>query len=148
MGNFDCAHKIGITKGLDKELSDGLLSAFYDECAKIGIYWAISRQADREGFPEISETFIRYANDNAQDAGRLAEMIGGILLTESTKNNIKARIEAEMLECKAKMELSNKIKEAGNEDAYNILMDISKNISKHGESLTKVSSRYFEEKKS
>ena len=31
------------------------------ECTRVGMYLAMSRQADREGYPEIAEAYKRYA---------------------------------------------------------------------------------------
>ena len=34
---------------------------FMGECTEVGMYLAMSRQADREGYPEVAEAFKRYA---------------------------------------------------------------------------------------
>ena len=47
-------HTLGVAKGCDKEIWEGLQTHFAGECSEVGMYIAMSRQADREGYPEIS----------------------------------------------------------------------------------------------
>ena len=54
-------HVIGVAQGLDEEIVKGLRDNFTGECTEVGMYLAMCRQADREGYPEIAETFKRYA---------------------------------------------------------------------------------------
>jgi rubrerythrin len=55
-------HKIGVAQGLDPEIVEGLRANFTGECTEVGMYLAMSRQADREGYPEIAEAYKRIAN--------------------------------------------------------------------------------------
>ena len=57
---FVTEHVIGDGKGASKELWEGLQNHFMGECTEVGMYLAMSRQADREGYPEIAEAFKRY----------------------------------------------------------------------------------------
>src|SRR5665647_791324 len=50
-------HVVGIAKGVDSEILEGLKANFMGECTEVGMYLAMSRQADREGFPEIAEAY-------------------------------------------------------------------------------------------
>ena len=59
--DFVTVHKIGDGKGASKELWEGLQNHFMGECTEVGMYLAMSRQADREGYPEIAEAYKRYA---------------------------------------------------------------------------------------
>ena len=42
-------HKIGVAQGVDPEILKGLRDHFAGECSEVGMYLAMSRQADREG---------------------------------------------------------------------------------------------------
>ena len=46
-------HRIGVAKGLDERVIAGLRENFNGECCEVGMYLAMSRQADREGYPEV-----------------------------------------------------------------------------------------------
>jgi rubrerythrin len=65
-------HKIGVAKGLEPEVVEGLKANFMGECTEVGMYLAMSRQADREGFPEIAEAYKRIAFEEAEHAAKFA----------------------------------------------------------------------------
>jgi rubrerythrin len=50
-------HRIGVAKDIDPMVKEGLKANFMGECTEIGMYLAMGRQADREGFPEIAEAY-------------------------------------------------------------------------------------------
>ena len=47
-------HVIGVAKGCDEEMIKDLNNHFMGECTEVGMYLAMSRQADREGYPEVA----------------------------------------------------------------------------------------------
>ena len=53
-------HRIGVAAGVDAEIVEGLRMNFVGECTEVGMYLAMSRQADREGYPEVAEAFKRF----------------------------------------------------------------------------------------
>ena len=59
------------------------------------MYLAMSRQADREGFPEIAEAYKRIAFEEADHAAKFAELLGEVLWAD-TKKNLEARVIAEI----------------------------------------------------
>ena len=52
-------HVLGVAKGVDPVILEGLNAHFMGECTEVGMYLAMSRQADREGYPEVAEAFKR-----------------------------------------------------------------------------------------
>ena len=87
-------HIVGVAKGVDPEIIKGLNENFMGECTEVGMYLAMSRQAEREGYPEVAEAFKRYAFEEAEHAAKFAELIGEVV-TNSTKKNLQMRAEAE-----------------------------------------------------
>lgn len=73
---FVAEHVIGVAKGCDDEMITDLNAHFMGECTEVGMYLAMSRQADREGYPEIAEAFKRYAWEEAEHAAKFAELLG------------------------------------------------------------------------
>ncbi len=69
-------HKVGVAKGLDPEVVEGLRQNFSGECSEVGMYLAMSRQADREGYPEVAEAYKRIAFEEAEHAAKFAELLG------------------------------------------------------------------------
>ena len=60
---YATVHRIGDGKpeGVSEEMIQDLRNHFNGECGEVGMYLAMARQADREGYPEIAEAFKRYA---------------------------------------------------------------------------------------
>ena len=81
-------HKIGVAQGIDQEIIDGLRMNFAGECTEIGMYLAMSRQADREGYPEVAEAYKRIAFEEAEHAAKFAELLGEVV-TADTKTNLE-----------------------------------------------------------
>ena len=67
---FADQHVIGVAKGCDEEMIKDLNNHFMGECTEVGMYLAMSRQADREGYPEVAEAFKRYAWEEAEHASQ------------------------------------------------------------------------------
>ena len=81
-------HNIGIGKGLDSEIIEQLRANFMGECTEVGMYIAMSRQADREGYPEVGEAYKRIAFEEAEHATKFAEILGEVLVAD-TKSKFK-----------------------------------------------------------
>ena len=87
-------HVVGIAKDAPEDIIQGLRENFNGECSEVGMYLAMSRVADREGYPEIAEAWKRYAFEEAEHASKFAELLGEVL-TDSTKKNLQMRVDAE-----------------------------------------------------
>ena len=66
---------------------------FQGECAEVGMYMAMARQAEREGYPEVAETMKRIAWEEAHHAARFCELLGGV--SQSTKENLEKLVAGE-----------------------------------------------------
>ena len=113
--SYATVHEVGCAKGVDKVIYDDLVANFNGECSEVGMYLAMSRVADREGYPEIAEAFKRYAFEEAEHAAKFAELLGEVV-TDSTKKNLEMRVDAEAGACAGKFELA-KLAKAQNLDA-------------------------------
>jgi len=94
-------HVIGVAKDVDEEILEGLRANFTGECTEVGMYLAMSRQADREGYPEVAEAYKRIAFEEAEHAAKFAELLGEVVVAD-TKENLEARVAAEYGACKGK----------------------------------------------
>ncbi len=97
---YATVHKLGEGKaeGVSEDIIKDLRANFEGECSEVGMYLAMARVADREGYPEIAEAFKRYAFEEADHASRFAELLGEVL-TDSTEKNLKMRADAEAGAC-------------------------------------------------
>ncbi len=139
---FADEHKIGIAKGLDPEVVQGLKDNFMGECTEVGMYIAMSRQADREGYPEIAEAFKRYAFEEADHASRFAELLGEVV-TNSTKKNLELRAAAEAGACEGKLMLAKKAKELNYDAVHDTVHEMAKDEARHGCGFAGLLKRYF-----
>ncbi|MBQ9454600.1 MAG: hypothetical protein IJU53_02895 [Thermoguttaceae bacterium] len=98
---FVSVHKIGDGKVEDAEVTAGLKAHFAGECAEVGMYLAMSRQADREVYPEIAEAYKRRAFEEAEHAAKFAELLGEVV-SACSKSHLQLRVVAETGDCAAK----------------------------------------------
>ena len=139
---FACEHEVGSAKGLDAEVVQGLKDNFAGECSEVGMYLAMARQADREGYPEVAEAFRRYAFEEADHASRFAELLGDVL-TASTKKNLEMRAMAESGACEGKLALAKKAKELGYDAVHDTVHEMAKDEARHGAGFAGLLKRYF-----
>lgn len=135
-------HKVGIAKGLDPEVVEGLRMNFNGECSEVGMYLAMSRMADREGYPEVAEAYKRYALEEAEHAAKFAELLGEVLYTD-TKANLQARADAEGGACAGKLALAKKAKELGYDAIHDTVHEMAKDEARHGAGFDGLLKRYF-----
>ena len=135
-------HVIGVAKGVDAEILEGLRMNFTGECTEVGMYIAMSRQADREGYPEIAEAYRRIAFEEADHAARFAELLGEVLVAD-TKTNLKARVEAENGANKGKKAIATRAKELGLDAIHDTVHEMCKDEARHGKAFEGLLKRYF-----
>lgn len=137
-------HVIGVAKGVDPEVLEGLKAHFTGECTEVGMYLAMSRQADREGYPEIAEAFKRYAFEEAEHASKFAELLGEVL--KDTKSNLEARIAAEKGACEDKFRIAKNAKAAGMDATHDTVHEMAKDEARHCAGFMGLYKRYFGDK--
>ncbi|MBE6387428.1 MAG: NADH peroxidase [Lentisphaeria bacterium] len=139
---YACEHVVASTEGIDPWVVEGLRANFTGECCEVGMYLAMSRQAEREGYPEIAEAYKRYAFEEAEHAAKFAELLGEVL-TSSTKKNLEMRAEAECGACGGKFELAKRAKELGYDAIHDTVHEMAKDEARHGKGFEGLLKRYF-----
>lgn len=140
--SYATEHVIGVGKDADAEVLKGLHDHFNGECCEVGMYLAMSRQAEREGYPEVADAFKRYAFEEAEHAAKFAELLGEVL-TNSTKKNLEMRAEAEMGACAAKFEIAKRAKELGYDAIHDTVHEMAKDEARHGQGFAGLLKRLF-----
>ncbi|MDR0867779.1 MAG: NADH peroxidase [Planctomycetota bacterium] len=135
-------HKIGVAQGCDAEVVDGLRAHFNGECCEVGMYLAMSRQADREGFPEVAEAYKRIAFEEAEHAAKFAELLGEVVFAD-TKKNLQLRVEAENGATAGKKKLAARAKELGYDAIHDTVHEMGKDEARHGCAFNGLLVRYF-----
>ena len=128
-------------EGANEEMIKDLETHFNGECGEVGMYLAMSRQADREGYPEIAEAFKRYAFEEAEHASKFAELLGDVL--KDTKSNLEARIAAERGACEDKFRIARNAKAAGMDATHDTVHEMAKDEARHCAGFMGLYKRYF-----
>ena len=138
---FVTEHVIGIAKDTDDEMRKDLNSHFQGECSEVGMYLAMSRQADREGYPEIAEAFRRYAFEEAEHAAKFAELLGDVVW--DTKTNLEKRMAAEAGANADKMRSARRAKEQNLDAIHDTVHEMAKDEARHGQGFQGLYRRFF-----
>ena len=141
--NFVCEHVIGVgaKDKVDERVYEGLKANFEGECTEVGMYLAMSRQADREGYPEIAEAFKRYAWEEAEHASKFAELLGDCVW--DTKTNLEKRMNAESGACADKKRIATRAKQLNLDAIHDTVHEMAKDEARHGKGFEGLYKRYF-----
>lgn len=135
-------HHVGVAKGVDMEVIEMLRANFNGECTEVGMYLAMSRQADREGYPEVAEAYKRIAFEEAEHAAKFAELLGEVV-SDSTKENLSKRVEAEYGATDGKLQLAKKAKALNLDAIHDTVHEMCKDEARHGKAFEGLLNRYF-----
>ena len=138
---FVAEHEVGVAKGCDDEMIKDLNAHFNGECTEVGMYMAMSRQADREGYPEIAEAFKRYAFEEAEHASKFAELLGDCVW--DTKTNLEKRMNAEAGACEDKARIAKRAKELNLDAIHDTVHEMARDEARHGRGFEGLYKRYF-----
>ncbi|MCE2616674.1 MAG: NADH peroxidase [Phocaeicola sp.] len=138
---FADEHVLGVAKGCDDEMIKDLNSHFHGECGEVGMYMAMSRQADREGYPEIAEAFKRYALEEAEHAAKFAELLGDVVW--DTKTNLEKRMLAEQGACADKKRIAVRAKQLNLDAIHDTVHEMARDEARHGKGFEGLYNRYF-----
>lgn len=141
---FATVHELG--QAFKDEVSKTLIkhcqTTFAGECTEVGMYLAMARQADREGYPEVARAFEHYAMEEANHASRYAEMLGNSILHD-TKTNLEVRIAAEKEACAEKFEMAKLAKQEGSDALHDSIHEMAKDEARHAAGFIGLFNRYF-----
>ena len=139
---FADEHRIGVAEDVDLEIIENLRQNFMGECTEVGMYLAMSRQADREGYPEVAEAYKRIAFEEAEHAAKFAELLGEVV-NVSTKENLEMRVAAEHGATQGKKDLATKAKQLNLDAIHDTVHEMCKDEARHGMAFQGLLNRYF-----
>ena len=133
---FACEHIIGVAKNTDDQMKADLNAHFMGEATEVGMYLAMSRQADREGYPEIAAAFRQYAFEEAEHCAKFAELLGEVVW--DTKTNLEKRMMAE-----DKFRIAKRAKQLDLDAIHDTVHEMAKDEARHGKGFEGLYKRYF-----
>ena len=135
-------HVVGVAQGSSEDIMADLRANFQGECTEVVIYLAMSRQASREGYPEVAEYYKTAAFEEAEHAAKFAELLGEVV-TNSTKKNLELRVAAEAGACAGKKDIATKAKQLGLDAIHDTVHEMAKDEARHGCAFQGLLNRYF-----
>jgi len=133
-------NKVGAARGSGFE--EDLRMQFQGECMEVGTYFAMARQAEREGYAEIAETMRRVAVEEAAHAARFAELLGEVL-SEKTEENLKKLVDGEAGANRGKKAIAVRAKQEGQDAIHDAIHEACKDEARHCMTFYGLLKRYF-----
>lgn len=132
-------HEVGVAKGT--EVEDAVMANFKGETAEVGLYLAMARQAQREGYAEVAETLKTIAWEEANHAAQFAEMNG--MISTNTRENVENMMNGEIGANKGKKEAAKKAREIDCDPAHDFFDESSRDEARHARMLKGLLDRYL-----
>jgi rubrerythrin len=122
---------IGETKGT--ELERTVKQNFTGETTEAGLYLAMARLAQRQGYPDIAEILKTIAIEEAEHAARFAELNG--MIQEDLFDNIQQMLEGETFANSGKKQAADLAQQLGLETARDYFNESAKDEARHARML-------------
>ena len=135
-------HVVGVASDVPEDIKADLRANFEGECSEVGMYLAMARVAHREGYPEIGLYWEKAAYEAAQHAAKFAELLGEVV-SPSTKENLKVRVEAENGATAGKFDLAKRAKALNLDAIHDTVHEMARDEARHGKAFEGLLKRYF-----
>ena len=138
-------HGVGVARDVPEDIKADLRANFEGECSEVGMYLAMARVAHREGYPEIGLYWEKAAYEEAEHAAKFAELLGEVV-SPSTKENLKVRVEAENGATAGKFDLAKRAKALNLDAIHDTVHEMARDEARHGKAFEGLLKRYFGDK--
>ena len=135
-------HVVGVAADVPEDIKADLRANFNGECSEVGMYLAMARVAFREGYPEIGLYWEKAAYEEAEHAAKFAELLGEVI-TDSTKENLEMRVEAENGATAGKTDLAKRAKALNLDAIHDTVHEMARDEARHGKAFKGLLERYF-----
>ena len=138
-------HVVGVASDVPEDIKADLRANFEGECSEVGMYLAMARVAHREGYPEIGLYWEKAAYEEAEHAAKFAELLGEVV-SPSTKENLKVRVEAENGATAGKFDLAKRAIALNLDAIHDTVHEMARDEARHGKAFEGLLKRYFGDK--
>lgn len=131
--------RLGKTKGT--VIEERVERNFRGETSEVGLYLAMARQAEENGYPEVAVALKTIASEEAVHAAAFAELNG--MISHSVKENLERMLKGEKGAKAKKYVASQQAKEEGIDCACSFFQESSRDEGRHARILQGLLDRYF-----
>ena len=135
-------HVVGVASDVPEDIKADLRANFEGECSEVGMYLAMARVAHREGYPEIGLYWEKAAYKEAEHAAKFAELLGEVV-SASTEENLRVRVEAENGATAGKFDLAKRAKALDLDAIHDTVHEMARDEARHGKAFEGLLKRYF-----
>ena len=135
-------HVVGVASDVPEDIKADLRANFEGECSEVGMYLAMARVAHREGYPEIGLYWEKAAYEEAEHAAKFAELLGEVV-SSSTEENLRVRVEAENGATAGKFDLAKRAKALDLDAIHDTVHEMARDEARHGKAFEGLLNRYF-----
>ena len=135
-------HVVGVAQGVSEDIIKDLRANFEGECSEVGMYLAMARVAHREGYPEVGLYYEKAAWEEAEHAAKFAELLGEVV-SASTEENLRVRVEAENGATAGKFDLAKRAKALDLDAIHDTVHEMARDEARHGKAFEGLLKRYF-----
>ena len=135
-------HVVGVASDVPEDIKADLRANFEGECSEVGMYLAMARVAHREGYPEIGLYWEKAAYEEAEHAAKFAELLGEVV-SASTEENLRVRVEAENDATAGKFDLAKRAKALDLDAIHDTVHEMARDEARHGKAFEGLLKRYF-----
>ena len=135
-------HVVGVANDSPEDIIADLRANFNAECMEVGMYLAMARVAHREGYPEIGKYFEKAAWEEAEHAAKFAELLGEVV-SDSTEENLRVRVEAEYGATAGKFDLAKRAKALNLDAIHDTVHEMARDEARHGKAFEGLLKRCF-----
>ena len=135
-------HVVGVASDVPEDIKADLRANFEGECSEVGMYLAMARVAHREGYPEIGLYWEKAAYEEAEHAAKFAELLGEVV-SVSTEENLRVRVEAENGATAGKFDLAKRAKALDLDAIHDTVHEMARDEARHGKAFEGLLKRYF-----
>lgn len=136
--NFIIEDQIGETK--DSELKNEVKQNFKGETKEAGLYFAMARLAERQGYPEIAHALRTIGIEEVEHASKFAQFNG--MISDDIFENMKFMLEGEINANKSKREAAEKAEKLSIASARDYFNESAKDEARHARILQGLLKRY------
>ncbi|MDL2224874.1 NADH peroxidase [Eubacteriales bacterium OttesenSCG-928-M02] len=124
-------HMVGICADCEVQIKEAIQSQYVDTALWAARFFAMGRQADRDGYGEMGNAYRRIAQEVLEEAARMCELLAAGVAGDTPKNRQLAVEDAQRMVA-ARLEIGKRAVELGYDAVHDAFHEMAKDGARHG----------------